>query len=80
MLIFAEIGRIAERLAKGDSLTFSFFLPDGTRISAQGTIERIIPQTAATNACLYGIRFTELAPDVQSAIEGFIRKEQHYKR
>lgn len=79
MLITAEV-RAQERLAQGDLLTFSFFLPDGTQIIAQGTVERVIPQTIATNVCLYGIKFSDLTPNVKAAIETFVRKEQNHKR
>jgi len=79
MLITAEI-REEEMLVKGDMLSLSFYLPDGTRISARGTVERIIPQTAATNACLYGVKFIDLTPSVQLAIKMFVNKELSYKR
>jgi DNA-binding response OmpR family regulator len=78
MLITAEV-RAEERLAKGDILSFSFYLPDGTQIIAQGTVERVIPQTIAANVCLYGIKFMDLTPNVKSAIETFVRKERNYK-
>jgi len=79
MLITAEI-RAEEMLKLGDLLSFSFYLPDGTQISAHGTVERIIPQTIAANVCLYGIKFTDLPSGVKSSIETFVKKEQHYKR
>lgn len=79
MLITAEV-RAEEMLAQGDLLSFSFYLPDGTQIIAQGTVERVIPQTIAANVCLYGIKFTGLTPNVKSAIETYVRKERNHKR
>ncbi|HUL00059.1 MAG TPA: PilZ domain-containing protein [Nitrospirota bacterium] len=79
VLITAEV-REEEMLVKGDILSLSFYLPDGTRISASGTVERVIPQTIAPNVCLYGVKFTDLAQSVKSAISAFVNKELSYKR
>jgi CheY-like chemotaxis protein len=78
MLIAAEI-RAEETLVPGDQLSFSFFLPDGKQINATGKVERVIPQTVAEDTCLYGIKFSDISPSVQSTIEAFINKEQYYK-
>lgn len=78
MLITAETKK-GEMLVLGDLLSFSFFLPDGTQINALGNIERIIPQTIATNVCLYGIRFKDINSNVKSALETFVKKEKNYK-
>ena len=79
MLITAEI-REEEMLSKGDMLSLSFYLPDGTRIGTCGTVERVIPQSIAPNVCLYGIKFINLTPSEQAAIKIFINKELNYKR
>ncbi len=78
MLIAAEI-KAEESLVQGDQLTLSFCLPAGTHLTIQGKVERIIPQSVATNVCLYGIKFAGLTPGVQSEIESFINKEQKHK-
>ena len=75
MLIKAE-----EVFAQGDRLSLSFFLPDGTRVSARGEVVRIVKQGNAPDACLYGIKFTDIAPSVQSPIDTFIKKQLKNKR
>jgi len=75
MLIKAE-----EIFAQGDRLALSFYLPDGTRVSARGEVVRIVKQGNAPDGCLYGIKFTDIAPSVQSPIDTFIKNELKYKR
>ena len=67
--------RAKDFLAQGDRITFSFYLPDGMRISARGVVERIVKLTAEPGICLYGVKFTDLGPDARSAIEAFVAKE-----
>lgn len=74
MLIKAE-----EVFAQGDRLSFSFYLPDGTRVSARGEVVRIIKQENAPDGGLYGIKFTTIAPNVRSPIDTFIKKQLKYK-
>lgn len=74
MLIKAE-----EIFVQGDQLSLSFYLPDGTRVSARGEVMRIIKQGNAPGACQYGIKFMDIAPSVQSLIDTFIKKELKYK-
>jgi len=64
MLIRAE-----EPLAMGDGIFFSFFLPDGTHVTGYGEITRVEKQDATTHAYLFGVKFTNIAPNVRSAIE-----------
>jgi len=76
MLIRAE-----QIFSQDDRIAFSFYLPDGTRVSAQGTILRVIKAgTASSSDVLYGIQFATLAPADKSAIEAFVRKETDFKR
>jgi len=75
MLIKAE-----EIFAKGDRLSLSFYLPDGTRVSARGEVVRIVKQGNAPDACLYGIKFTDIAPSAQSPIDTFIKRQLKNKR
>lgn len=75
MLIRAE-----GTFAQDDRISFSFYLPDGTRVGAHGNISRIIKQGMEPDAVLYGIQFVDLAPDDKSAIEAFVRKEADFKR
>lgn len=67
-------------LAQGDRISLSFFLPDGTHVTAQGDVTRTVKQGTAPDESLYGIKFTEIDPGVQSAIETFIKKEAERKR
>jgi CheY-like chemotaxis protein len=69
MLISAE-----EPLAKGDGVYFSFFLPDGTHVSGYGEIARVNKVPSALEAFLYGIKFTDVDPDVKSLIEAAVKK------
>jgi CheY-like chemotaxis protein len=66
--------RSEEPLAKGDGVFFSFFLPDGTHASGYGEIARTDRTAARTGMYLYGIRFTNIDPAVETAIEEAIRK------
>jgi CheY-like chemotaxis protein len=66
--------RTEEPLSKGDGIFFSFFLPDGAHVSGYGEIARAVQPATGADAFLYGIRFTNIAPDVQSAIEIAIKK------
>jgi len=67
--------RAKDSLAQGDHITFSFYLPNGMRISARGEVERIVKQKAEPGICLYGVKFTDLDSDARSAIEAFVAKE-----
>jgi CheY-like chemotaxis protein len=69
MLISAE-----EPLAKGDGVFFSFFLPNGTHVSGYGEIARVNKAPASPEAFLYGIKFTDVDPDVKSLIEAAVKK------
>jgi CheY-like chemotaxis protein len=64
-----------EPLAKGDGIFFSFFLPDGTHVSGYGEIARVAQLATALDASFYGIRFTTIDPDVQTAIESVVKKK-----
>lgn len=63
-----------EPLSKGDGIFFSFFLPNGTHVSGYGDIIRVVPPFAEQNVILYGIKFTNIDPSVQSAIDSTIKK------
>jgi CheY-like chemotaxis protein len=65
--------RAQEPLAKGDGVFFSFFLPNGIHISGYGEIVRVV-KFASTDAFLYGIKFTNLDPEMKTAIEAATRK------
>jgi DNA-binding response OmpR family regulator len=70
MLIKAE-----EVFAQGDQLSFSFYLPDGTRVSARGEVVRTVQRGNAPDGPLYGIKFTDIAPSVRSPIDTFVNKQ-----
>ena len=66
--------RSDEPLSKGDGIFFSFFLPNGTHIAGYGEITRVIPPETSHDVLQYGIKFTNIDPGVQSAIEAVINK------
>jgi CheY-like chemotaxis protein len=63
-----------EPLSKGDGVFFSFYLPDGTHVSGYGEIARVDKPAADPKAFLYGIKFTNVDPGVQLAIEAVVEK------
>lgn len=69
MLITAQ-----EPLAKGDGIFFSFFLPDGTHVSGYGEIARVDQQTVTPDSFHYGIKFTDIDPNVKLAIEAVVKE------
>lgn len=66
--------RAEEPLSKGDGIYFSFFLPKGTHVSGYGEIARVDKVPGAPEAFLYGIKFTDVDPDVKSLIEAAVNK------
>ena len=71
--------RTTEKLAVGDHISCSFYLPDGKRLSASGDIVRIIHPTAASDMNRYGIRFASLSPDAETAIAAFVERERQHR-
>ncbi len=62
--------------AKGERLVCSFFLPDSIkRLTARGEVIRTLKKTYQTPLNRYGIRFSDLPPDVRTAIEIFVEKK-----
>jgi CheY-like chemotaxis protein len=66
--------RSGEPLSKGDGIFFSFFLPDGTHVSGYGEIARVDKPATEPEAFLYGIKFTNIDPGVQLAIEAVVKR------
>jgi CheY-like chemotaxis protein len=60
---------------KGDRVVCSFFLPDSRQLIAHGEVSRMLKKTAQQPLNRYGIKFSRLAPDVQSAIETFVERK-----
>lgn len=58
------------RLAKGDALTCSFFLPDRARIVARAEVVRIAPKP--DGHLQYGLRFVNLPMGERAAIRAFV--------
>jgi len=67
--------RTTETLPMGSRISCSFYLPDGTRISAGGTVARITDQDPQSQQNRYGIQLTTLAPDARTALSAFVNKE-----
>ena len=63
-----------EPLSKGDGIFFSFFLPDGTHVSGYGEITRVKRPGPEQDTYLDGIKFTNIDPSIQAAIETVIKK------
>lgn len=68
--------RAKEKLSPGDHIACSFYLPDGSRASAQGDIVRSFRADSAADAAFYGIRFQTFSPGSEAAIAAFVRREQ----
>jgi DNA-binding response OmpR family regulator len=60
---------------EGDQMHFTFFLLDGIRARVSGEVIRIIKQELATHAYRYGVQFTNIDPQVRSAIEVYVQKK-----
>ncbi len=69
--------RARERMAPGDHVSCSFFLPDGTRIRATGEVVRAVKQDGGDGEHHYGIHFTEIPDEQRAALGAFIEREQH---
>ena len=67
--------RTAENLALGDRIACSFYLPDGTRVSASGDVARSPNADPQTRQNRYGIRFNGLAPAAKDALAAFVDRE-----
>lgn len=71
--------RTTEKLAVGDHISCSFYLPDGKRLSASGDIVRIIDPAPASDMNRYGIRFASLSSEAEAAIAAFVEKERQHR-
>ncbi len=58
-------------LAKGDTISCSFFLPNSERVAAEGEVVRVMRKAVKTFQ--YGVKFVNLHPDYMSAIDTFIK-------
>lgn len=67
--------RSAEAFNHGEHIDCSFYLPDGTRLSASGKIVRVVKRAPGTDANHYGIQFTSLSPVAEQAISFFVARE-----
>ncbi len=61
-------------LAQGDTISLSFYLPDGMHVDATGEIQRASKQSTAPDSYLYGIKFIDINATTKSAIESFVNK------
>ena len=67
--------RAQEPLAKGDGIFFSFFLPDGAHVSGYGEIIRVVRQETTPESFLYGVKYTNIDPEVRFAIDEIAKKQ-----
>lgn len=65
-----------QKFSHGTAISCSFYLPEGTRVSAHGEIVRTIAQTGLQTANLYGVRFMDANFLDKKAIERFIEKSK----
>ena len=66
--------RTEQKFDQGTAISCSFYLPDGTRVSAQGEVVRTVAQKELPAANLYGIKFLDALFEDKKAIERFIAK------
>ena len=71
--LLLETERILE---KDDRVTCSFCLPDSKQLIAHGEVVRVLKPTAQSPLNRYGIKFSQLAPEVRSAIESFVERKR----
>jgi DNA-binding response OmpR family regulator len=62
-------------LAIGDVISCSFYLPGGTKVTSGGEIVRLIDRPEGEAEHIYGVKFTNISPEVRTAIESFIERE-----
>ena len=67
--------RTEEKLSLGNPIACSFYLPDGLRVSANGTIVRSFKKDPHDSMTYYGISFQTFAPGAKEAIAAFVAKE-----
>ena len=67
------------KLAGGDIMSCSFFLPNSKHIVADGEIVRVDKKEGEFDANRYGIRFSNITDECRSAIEIFIEDETKKK-
>ena len=66
--------RTEQKFAPGTTISCSFYLPHGTRVSTQGEVVRTVAQDAQQTTDLYGIKFTDTHDEDKKAIERFIAR------
>jgi DNA-binding response OmpR family regulator len=66
--------RTTEALALGSRIACSFYLPDGTRVSADGDVARVIKQGHGDSVHHYGVRFISIAPEAEASLSSFVHK------
>jgi DNA-binding response OmpR family regulator len=66
--------RTAEVLEPGSRIACSFYLPDGTRVSADGDVARVIKQDAGDTVKHYGVRFRSISPEAEASISSFVNQ------
>jgi DNA-binding response OmpR family regulator len=66
--------RTAELLAPGSRIACSFYLPDGTRVSADGDEARVIKQGTDNTVHHYGVRFISIAPEAEASLSSFVHQ------
>ncbi len=63
-----------QKFETGMTISCSFYLPDGTRVSTRGEFVRTVAQHGQQVENLYGIKFTDTLFEDKKAIERFVAK------
>jgi len=66
--------RTTEVLEPGSRTACSFYLPNGTRISTDCRVARVIKPEKDAAINKYGMVFTNITPDAESSIASFVQK------
>jgi CheY-like chemotaxis protein len=65
--------KTGEPLSRDDGVFFSFYLPDGAHVSGYGEITRVIQLEDEPGVFLYGVKFTSVDPEAESAIKAAMK-------
>ena len=62
-------------LAPGNRISCSFYLPDGTKVTTQSEVVRVMKH-AGSGETLYGIRYTSIPTESKRKIESYVKKDR----
>jgi c-di-GMP-binding flagellar brake protein YcgR len=62
-------------LSIGNFISCSFYLPDGTKVNAQGEVTRVLKQEGSDET-LYGVRYINIPAESKAKIEAYVKKDR----